>query len=349
MLTGVSSTTLGRRLENTETLDVLFCDVTGNAIWKWSATESASASSTGTSPASSTFIDTSSDLCSASDVTVEVSAYQSGCSLQNHPEGCGNVYYKGCGGMAVDPTSNKIVVARTGGRTLGVLSYVNVDGECQGQVVDAITTYRGKKFNSPTYTTFSPQGGDLYFSDSPFGLATSASDLNSDALDDSSQREIPFNGLYVFRNTTQEIELVDCTMDRPNKIAFSPEGDVMYVSNSKKGDSYVKAFNVSSNGSIGDSSIFFNFTAHPELNTGDGYADGIKVDADGNVYVAAYNGIFVFTNNGTLAGAIRSSQEISDIALGDGRLFATGPFGIISQSSTVQPAQAIPKAVTTCS
>ncbi|RLN87916.1 hypothetical protein BBJ28_00009194 [Nothophytophthora sp. Chile5] len=333
---------------STSSVDVLFCDIEGNAIWKWSAEDIPDATVSNSSSGVTT-IDVSADgVCSSSTTTLTVSAYQTGCSLQNHPEGCDNVYYKGCGGLTVSPTSDRIVVARTGGRTLGVLSYKSVGSACQGQVVDAISTYRGKKFNSPTYAEFA-NSGVLYFTDSPFGLATSDADLDGDTLDNSPLREIPFNGVYMLRNGSSEaVELVDCEMTRPNKIAFSPEQDVMYVTNSQKGNSYVNSYSLLADGSANSSSVFFNFTAHPELETADGYAKGIKVDDSGFVYVVCYKGVYIFSPEGVLAGAVMSSEELDSVSMGLGRLFITGSFGIVAQTNGVA-SQALAQAQTTCS
>lgn len=347
-------TTIGRRLANSTTankkVDVLFCDIGGNAIWKWSASAETEVPSVNTTTSTSSY-EFDANLCTAKEVVVKVTAYQSGCSLQNHPEGCDKVYYKGCGGLTVSPGSSQIVVARTGGRSLGVLSYKNVGSTCQGRVVDAIRTYRGKKFNSPSYAEYS-QKGHLYFSDSPFGLATKSSDLEGDILDKSPLREIPFNGVYLLRNGengSEPVTLVDCFMDRPNKIAFSPKQDVMYVTNSRKGNSYVKQFALKDDGTAGNSSVLFNFTSYPELATDDGYADGIKVDEDGNIYVAVHKGVYVLSPSGTLIGVLKSSQQLSALAFGGGRMFVTGAFGVVAQSSGVLPSVAPPRAKTTCS
>ncbi|KAK1931256.1 Gluconolactonase [Phytophthora citrophthora] len=346
-LTSPSRRFLSSGSSDSSNIDVLFCDIEGNAIWKWSAEDVPDATVTNTS-SSTTEIDVDVDgVCSAT-TTLTVSAYQTGCSLQNHPEGCDNVYYKGCGGITVSPTSDRIVIARTGGRTLGVLNYKSVDSACQGQVVDAISTYRGKKFNSPTYAEYA-NNGILYFTDSPFGLATSDADFDGDTLDNSPLREIPFNGVYMLHNGSSEsVELVDCDMTRPNKIAFSPAQDIMYITNSQKGNSYIKSYVMADDGTASNSSVFFNFTAHPELETDDGYAKGIKVDDNGYVYVVCYKGVYIFSPEAELAGAIMSSEELDSVSMGLGRLFISGSFGLVAQTSGV-PSQTIPQAQVTCS
>ncbi|CAH0487148.1 unnamed protein product [Peronospora farinosa] len=328
-------------------IDLLFCDVAGNAIWKWSAQDVPDATVTNTS-SSTTEIDVDvNGVCSAT-TTLTVSAFQSGCSYQNHPEGCDNVYYKGCSGITVSPTSDRIVIARNAGRTLGVLNYKSVGNSCQGQIVDAITMYRGKKFNSPSYAEYA-SNGILYFTDSPFGLATSDADFDGDTLDKSPLREIPFNGVYMLRNgTNQSVELVDCDMTRPNKIAFSPAQDIMYITNSQKNNSYVKSYNMADDGTVSKSSIFFNFTAHPELETEAGYATGIKVDDNGFVYVVCYKGVYVFSPEAELASAIMSSEELDSVSMALGRLFISGSFGLVAQTIGV-PSQTLPRAAVTCS
>lgn len=355
VLEGVDNgpTTLGgRRLANSSEVNnnvqVLFCDVTGNAIWQWS---NAPADAEVTPAPTSTTIETQESekkLCQAQDVVVKVTAYQSGCSRQNHPDGCDKVYWKGCGGLTVNRAANRIVVARTGGRSLGILYYKDVSNICQGRVVDAITTYKGKKFNSISYAEYSPSG-NLYFTDSPFGLATSPADFDGDTLDKSPLRELPFNGVFLLKSGSMKIDAIDCGMDRPNKIAFSPKGDVMYITNSRKGDAYVKSYALNTDGTVASAKIFFNFTAHPELETDDGIADGIKTDDEGNVYVAVYKGVYILSPQGALIGTLQSSQPVSGIAIGGGRMFLSGNFGVVSQATGVKPALGLPSASTSCS
>nr|CCA22094.1 gluconolactonase (precursor) putative [Albugo laibachii Nc14] len=334
---------------------IFFCDVNGNAVWKWDRearhdvfrgkTDASHSNSTESKNAN---FDRGSDICTDASVTVTVSAYQSGCSRQNHPEGCEDVYYKGCGGLTINPLTNRVVVARTGGRTIGTMSFKKVGGICQGRIVDAITHYRGRKFNSPTYVEYT-SAGVLYFTDSPLGFANSLSDLDNDTFDTSPLREIPFNGVYWLQNVSNAtVALADCSMDRPNKIAFSPEEDTMYITNSRRGNSYVKAFDINSDGSIGSSRIFFNFTVHPELDTDEGYAEGIKVDSTGNVYVVAYKAVHIFDPNGTIIGVLVSSQRINDLVFGNGQIFITGEFGIVAQLGNVLPATPIRQTALAC-
>jgi sugar lactone lactonase YvrE len=341
-------TSLSRRLADGSSADVkvLFCDVSGNAIWSWTATPPPDADmKTINSTTQTTRIQPK--LCEAAKVEVKVTAYQSGCSRQNHPEGCDKVYWKGCGGLTVNRASNRIVVARTGGRSLGLLYYKSVSDSCQGRVIDAIKTYKGKKFNSISYAEYAPSG-NLYFTDSPFGLATGPADFEGDILDKSPLRELPFNGVFLLKNDSMKVDLVDCAMDRPNKIAFSPKGDLMYITNSRKGNSYVKQFTLKTDGSIESSKTFFNFTAKPELQTDEGFADGIKTDKDGNIYVAVHKGVYILSPKGELIGTLQSTQAVSGIALGGGRMFLSGSFGVVAQTSGILPSAPLPSAKTEC-
>ncbi|KAJ0400469.1 hypothetical protein P43SY_004818 [Pythium insidiosum] len=334
----------GRRLADAKSqFDLMFCDVGGNAIWKLSAKDEKPKTNTTTT---TTTVIKPSNVCEATKVVIKVTAYQSGCSRKLRND-CDKVYYKGCGGLTVNQASNRIVVARTGGRSLGVMYYKQMSDTCQGRVLDAIDKFRGRKFNSPTFAEYNKRG-DLFFTDSPFGLAKSSADFEGDILDKSPERELPFNGVFVLRNGAKKVDLVDCFMDRPNKIAFSPKQDIMYVTNSRKGNSYVKKYEFKQDGTVGSMKTFFNFTAHPELKTNDGYADGIKVDADGMVYVAVSKAVYVLTPEGNLIGSLQSNQQLNGLALGAGRLFVTGSFGVVAQPTASQPSLPVPKAKNDC-
>lgn len=344
VVTGLEEPQGRRLLSGISDFSMFFCDVTGNAVWKWDRESYHSDLRVNMQPPidyMNSTVDKDSDICTDASVTVTVSAYQSGCSRQNHPQGCEYVYHKGCGGLSINPITNRVVVARTGGRTIGTMSFKMVGNLCQGRIVDAITHFRGRKFNSPSNAEYTSTGV-LYFTDSPFGFAESFSDLDSDSLDRNPLREIPFNGVYWLQNVSNaSVALADCSMDRPNKIAFSPKEDILYITNSRRGNSYVKAFNINSDGSVGRSRIFFNFSAHSELDTDEGYAEGIKVDSSGNVYVVAYKAVHIFASNGTIIGVISSSQRINDLVLGNGQIFITGEFGIVAQLGDVKPATPI--------
>nr|CCA18822.1 carbohydrate esterase putative [Albugo laibachii Nc14] len=335
VVTGLDSPQ-GRHLasDDQETTTILFCDVPGNALWRWKRANTRNPIAKPTLNDSK--IDNSNDICSDSTISLEVIAHQAGCSLQNHPEGCQDIEQLGCGGIAVNPLTNRATIARTGGGTLGTLQFKRIGDVCQGQIVDVISSYRGQPLQNPSSVEYTSRG-TLYFTDS--------FEPNAHR----SQNSTPTTGVYVLGNgPSASVELLDCGMARPNKLAFSPDEKHMYVTNSEPQNAYIQVFDLGVDGSIQSSRLLFNISAHPQATTGNGFADGIKLDADGNIYVVCYHSILIISPSGTLLGTLTSDHELYDLTIGHNAIYVTGEYGISVYETIVDPAIPIRKTVIDC-
>lgn len=87
--------------------------------------------------------------------------------------------------------------------------------------------------------------------------------------------------LYAFGSDGSVI-LIDSGYKVPNGPAFSPAGRVMYHTDSAR--QIIYAFDVSDDGSIGNKRTFATFAE------GEGYPDGMTVDAAGNLWIAFWDG-----------------------------------------------------------
>jgi gluconolactonase len=124
----------------------------------------------------------------------------------------------------------------------------------------------------------------------------------------------------------RELTVVADSLDKPNGLAFSPDERTLYVGDSgaiHAPDDYdperprrVLAFDVAGGG-VADERVFAD--AIP------GFPDGIKVDAEGRVYVSAASGVLVFTPDGGLIGEIDLPGAVNFTFGGAGRstLFIT--------------------------
>ena len=93
--------------------------------------------------------------------------------------------------------------------------------------------------------------------------------------------------------------------DKPNGLAFSPDGGVLYVGDSganhevgtfdPRRPHHIRAFDVDG-GRLSDGRLFAVTTP--------GFPDGLKVDADGRVYASSFSGVQVFAADGELIGEI---------------------------------------------
>ena len=119
-----------------------------------------------------------------------------------------------------------------------------------------------------------------------------------------------FNGVYRFANG--RIQALVRDLNRPNGLAFSPDFKVLYVNNSDAAKNLVMRYDVAADGTLGSGRVFANITSKVE-----GLADGLKVDAKGNVYTAGPGGIWVLSPDGKHLGTILPPEVPANCGWGD--------------------------------
>ena len=191
----------------------------------------------------------------------------------------------GSNGLAVD-AAGALVMADSGSRAIAT---VDLKTKKKKIVADK---FEGKRFNSPNDLCIAKSGA-IYFTDPPYGLTdTDASPL----------RELAFAGVYRL-GTDGALSVVDKELGHPNGIALSPDESTLYVTNSDKARPILKAYALGPGGLPKSSMVLFDFTALMGPDT-KGNPDGLKVDKDGNLFVAGPGGILVLSKDGRLLGLI---------------------------------------------
>jgi len=199
----------------------------------------------------------------------------------------------GPNGMCADK-DGAVLLCQHGNRRI-----VRIGGD--RQVTTVVDRYKGKRLNSPNDLVYRSDGS-LYFTDPPYGLLKQ---------DEDPAKELEFNGVY--RLAGGELQLLVRDLSRPNGIAFSPDETVLYVANSDPGRKLWMRYDVAPDGSVSNGRVFFDVTAETE----DGLPDGMKVDAQGNVYATGPGGVWVFTSEGKHLGTIKPPQTPANCAWGD--------------------------------
>lgn len=167
--------------------------------------------------------------------------------------------------------------------------------EADGTVVALAERYQGKRLNSPNDVVVKSDG-TIYFTDPPYGIQLE-------------EREQSCNGLFrILLDGTMELLADD--FDRPNGLAFSPDESTLYVDDSPR--RHVRAFDVCSDGTLTNSRIFADMD-HPQP----GSPDGMKIDAEGHLYIAGATGVWVFEPDGTCLGVIVTPERPANCAWGD--------------------------------
>jgi len=197
----------------------------------------------------------------------------------------------GANGMAAGP-DGQLVVCEQGSRTSPArISRLDPTTGDRDTVVD---NWRGLPFNSPNDVVVASDGA-IWFTDPSYGHLQGF-------------RPTPQVGDFVYRHdpASGETTVVADGFDKPNGLAFSPDEQVLYVTDSganQEPGSYrvdrhhhIQALDVLDRRRLVAERLF--------AVTSPGFPDGLKVDRGGHVYASAFSGVQVFDPLGELIGEI---------------------------------------------
>lgn len=175
--------------------------------------------------------------------------------------------------------------------------------------------FEGKRLNSPNDVVVHRDGG-IWFTDPTYGILSDYEGY---------QAEPEQSGCGVFRIDPHSGEVVRVANDfaQPNGLAFSPDGQTLYIADSARshdpdGAHHIRAFEVIDQCRLGRSWVL----THIEP----GIPDGLRVDVQGNIWTSAGDGIQCFDSNGVMLGKIRLPEKVANLTFGGprrNRLFIT--------------------------
>lgn len=167
----------------------------------------------------------------------------------------------------------------------------------------------GKRFNSPNDVVVKSDG-TIWFTDPPYGLPR--------------DQTKEMDGNHVFRHDPQsgKTTRVSNQHDMPNGLAFSPDEKRLYVADSGKPRN-ILVYDLKDDGTLSEGRVFCSIDK--------GGPDGIRVDAAGNVWSSAGDGVQVFAPSGARIGRVLCPESPANLAFGgeDGMsLFMTSRTGL---------------------
>lgn len=190
----------------------------------------------------------------------------------------------------------RLLTCRHGARDL-------VRTEKDGSITVLCDSFEEKRLNSPNDVAVKSDG-TLWFTDPPWGLP-------------GAQEGKEQAGHYVFRldpKTKKITMLMECVM--PNGIAFAPDERHLYISDTggkwhpdeslRELPSTITAYRVQDNGTLNREPVW----------RVEGFSDGMCVDALGNIYTTAREGITVLSPDGMVIGTIKVPESPSNCCFG---------------------------------
>ncbi len=193
--------------------------------------------------------------------------------------------------------------------------------EHNGSISVLANTFEGKRFNSPNDVVVHDDGS-IWFTDPSYGIL---SDYEGDAA-------TPEMDCHVYRiDQTGSVTRVIDNMAKPNGIAFSPDGEAVYVSDTGASHDpsltpHIKRFTLSADKkSVTNHTVFAECTA--------GMFDGFRFDRGGRIWASAANGVHCYATDGTLIGRIKIPELVANVEFGGAklnRLFICGQTSLYS-------------------
>lgn len=191
-----------------------------------------------------------------------------------------------------------------------------------GRIETLADRFEGKRFNSPN-DIVCHSDGSIWFTDPTYGILTDY---------EGERAEPEMDGSHVYR-----IDPVDGSIARvaddfvqPNGLAFSPDGSLLYISDTgashqPDGPAHIRRFRVGPEGNLSGGDVFATCTS--------GFFDGFRVDDEGRIWSSAFDGVHCLAPDGTLIGKIQIPEMVGNVTFGGqrrNRLFICGTTSLYS-------------------
>jgi gluconolactonase len=159
--------------------------------------------------------------------------------------------------------------------------------------------FQGKELNSPNDVIVASDGM-IYFTDPPYG--------RSEFVGIPRDVELDVQGVYRLDPERDELTLLTDDLDGPNGLCLSVDETHLYVNDTEHG--HVRRYRID-RGRVSEGVLFAEVSA-----PGQDVVDGLKIDAEGNVYCSGPGGIHVFDASGGSLGVIEVPEVVGNFAWG---------------------------------
>jgi gluconolactonase len=186
--------------------------------------------------------------------------------------------------------------------------------ESNGAVTTLADKWNGKRLNAPNDIVVHPNG-DVWFTDPGYGSL-----VNYEGFKGELETK---EAVYRIDATTSKMSMVSDELFKPNGLCFSPDYKKMYICDTGSSH-YPQAKNIIQSYDVLDGKLSKGkqYVSMDWPGKGNGLADGIRADTDGNIWVGAgwvgagYDGVHVFTPEGERIGQILLPEICANLCFG---------------------------------
>jgi gluconolactonase len=265
-----------------EDASLLFSDIPGNRMMRWSARD--------------------------------------GLSIWRDQVGFTNGHFREVDGSLLHCSHGQRAIVRTrfGARGLAGAYGETSSRDCQDEVV--VSHYQGKRLNSPNDLVVKSDG-TIWFTDPPYGILSDREGQKAD-IEQAANYVFRFDPRALGAENPNDEGQVDALsavtswLEQPNGLAFSPDESILYVTDTsaatgtkwRPGHHQIVAFDVVNGATLANPRIFA--VIYP------GLPDGLRVDSRGWVYTSSLDSIQVFHPDGTRLARIPVPEKIGNLTFG---------------------------------
>lgn len=202
-------------------------------------------------------------------------------------------------GRALDPVGGGVVQCSHGRRA--------VEREVDGSVEVLVDSWNGARLNSPNDVVVRSDG-TIWFTDPPYGITVEGEGHPG-------EREYGDHFVFRFDPTTKDLRVVIADVEEPNGLAFSPDEQILYVSDTSAarrtdgtGNHHIRAYDVRADDTVKNGRTFAVIER--------GLSDGFRVDVAGHVWTSSLDAVLVFGPAGDRLGAIGVPEVIGNLCFG---------------------------------
>lgn len=183
-----------------------------------------------------------------------------------------------------------------------------VRGAVRSDAVDEVVVraFKGHRLNSPNDVVVKTNGC-IWFTDPPYGIL-------SDREGHKAPRELPMNYVFCYDPAAGELYAASDFVQEPNGLAFSPDEQLLYVSDTSAA--------LSTDGTGNHHIVVFDVKGHTLHNPrvfaeiSPGLPDGFRVDHSGWIYTSSEDSVQVLHPDGTLLGKIFVPEKVGNLTFG---------------------------------